>query len=107
MKGQRMTTGAAWKVYFVEFNRAYADTRRVARRLERRGFSVEIIPHKTTLRIERPPDMTWEQFRNAIRSVLDPRLGAVIVFSTTTGNVFLCSNRGNMPGIMQQIHEAA
>lgn len=91
-------------VYFAEFNRAYAEIRRVARRLESWwNLVVEIVPHKTTLRIERPPDMTWRQFGEAMFSVLDDRLGSVIVFSTTTGRVYLCSNVGNMPGIMQRI----
>jgi hypothetical protein len=100
-----MTASAPWRVYYAEFNRAYGDIRRVARRLESWwGLNVEIVPHKTTVRIERPPDMGWKRFSDALRSVLDERLGAVILFSASTGNVFLCSNRGNMPGIIQKIH---
>ena len=48
------------RVYVAEFNRTYADNiRKCASRLERWwGLNVEFVPHKTTLRIERPPDVT-------------------------------------------------
>ncbi len=93
------------RVYVAEFNRTYADNiRKCARRLERWwGLNVELIPHKTTLRIERPPDMSWRRFTDALRSVINPRLGAVLLFSKSTGNVFLCSNTGNQPGVFQRI----
>jgi hypothetical protein len=50
------------RVYVCEFNRTYADNiRKCARRLERWwGLNVDFIPHKTTLRVERPPGMSWE-----------------------------------------------
>lgn len=77
--------------------------RMCARRLERRwGLNVDLVPHKTTLRIERPPDMSWQRFKDALRDVINPRLGAVLLFSKRTGNVFVCSNIGNQPGVFQR-----
>jgi hypothetical protein len=91
--------------YVAEFNRTYADSiSKCARRLERWwGLNVDVLPHRTTLRIERPPDMSWETFEKALRSVINPRAGSVLLFSTSTGKVFICSNRGNQPGIFQQV----
>jgi hypothetical protein len=65
------------RVYVAEFNRAYGDNiRMAARRLERRwGLNVDMLPHKTTLRIERPADMSWSTFKDALRSVIQPRAG--------------------------------
>jgi hypothetical protein len=93
------------KVYVAEFNRAHGDNiRTAARRLERRwGLNVDVEPHKTTLRIERPAEMSWSTFKDALRSVIQPQRGAVLVFSRTTGNVFVCSNAGNQPGRFQRI----
>jgi hypothetical protein len=93
------------RVYVAEFNRAYGDNiRMAARRLERRwGLNVDMLPHKTTLRIERPADMSWSTFKDALRSVIQPLRGAVLLFSKRTGNVFVCSNSGNQPGQFQRI----
>jgi hypothetical protein len=95
---------AQQKVYVAEFNRASGDNiRTCARRLERQGLGVDILPHKTTLRIERPADMNWPAFTSALRSVIQPLRGAVLLFSKSTGNAFICSNAGNMPGRFQRI----
>jgi hypothetical protein len=95
----------ATRVYFAEFNRTYADNiRKAARRLERWGLTVDIVPHKTTLRIERPPHMHWLIFRDAMRSVIHEHRGSFILFCTASGRVFLCSNVGNMPGVFQRLH---
>jgi hypothetical protein len=92
------------KVYVAEFNRASGDNiRTCARRLGQRGLNVDIVPHKTTLRIERPANMDWSTFKNALRSVIQPMRGAVLLFSKSTGNVFVCSNAGNQPGRFQRI----
>jgi hypothetical protein len=92
------------KVYVAEFNRAVGDNiRTCARQLARQGLGVDILPHKTTLRIERPADMPWSMFTAALRSVIQPLRGAVLLFSKATGNVFICSNAGNLPGRFQRI----
>lgn len=85
--------------YFGEFNRVIRDNIRVAARLLRRlGLEVRVLPHKTSLLIERPRGMPWSQFTRAVRSVLQPRRGSVMLSSEATGNTFICSNRGNRPG---------
>jgi hypothetical protein len=92
------------RVYVAEFNRACGDNvQTAARRLQRQGLNVDRVPHKTTLRIERPSDMSWPMFTSALRSVIQPRRGAVLLFSKSTGNVWVCSNSGNQPGVFQQI----
>src|SRR5207302_8377437 len=92
------------KIYVAEFNRTVGDnSRRCARSLERQGLSVDVVPHKTTLRIARPANMHWVTFLNALRSVIQPIRGAVLLFSKSTGNVFVRSNAGNMPGRFQRI----
>jgi hypothetical protein len=95
---------AATKVYVAEFNRAVGDNIRTCkRRLETQGLNVDIVPHKTTLRIERPANMSWPAFKQVLRSVIQPLRGAVLLFSRSTGNVFVCSNAGNQPGQFQRI----
>ena len=85
--------------YIVEFNRIIGDNiRRGASFLQRLGLSVQIVPHKTTLIVERPTTMSWSQFQKAIAAVLQPRLGSALVFSEWGGRSYLCSNRGNRPG---------
>jgi hypothetical protein len=95
---------AETKVYVAEFNRTVGDNIRTCqRRLERQGLNVDSVPHKTTLRIERPADMSWHDFKQILRSVIQPLRGAVLLFSRSTGNVFVCSNAGNQPGRFQRI----
>ena len=77
--------------------------RAVARRLTRAGLPAHTVAHKTTLVIERPAGMTWARFKALIRSILQPKRGSVILFSETTGRTFLCSNRGNQPGVFQTV----
>lgn len=85
--------------YFAEFNRVVRDNIRVASaRLRGQGLEATVLPHRTSLVIERPRGMSWRTFTLAINSVLHPRLGSVMLSSETTGNTFICSNRGNRPG---------
>jgi hypothetical protein len=96
------------RYYILEFNRAYGDNiRTAARRLQRRGLDVEILFHKTSLVAIRPSWMSWAEFQEAIRAALDPTRGSVLVVSQSTGRAFICSNRGNQPGIFQQVGMAA
>lgn len=96
------------RYYVVEFNRAYGDNIRVAaRRLERRGLDVEILSHKTSLVVIRPSWMSWSVFQDAIRAALDPTRGSALVMSQSTGKAFICSNRGNQPGVFQEVGMAA
>jgi hypothetical protein len=84
--------------YFVEFNRVIGDNiRAAARRLRRLGLRVTILPHKTSLMVERPKGMSWADFTNAILAVLQPRRGSVML-SSETGRTFICNNAGNRPG---------
>jgi len=85
--------------YFGEFNRVIRDNIRVAARMLRRlGLNAHVLPHKTSLVIERPKGMSWSAFTAAVASVLQPRRGSVMLSSETTGNTFICNNRGNRPG---------
>ena len=85
--------------YFAELNRGYQDNiRAAARRLERGGLGVELLPHPTSIVIERPGSMDWGRFSSLLRSALNPRLGSIFLFSETTGRAWICSNRGNRPG---------
>jgi hypothetical protein len=93
------------RTYILELNRPRWDNLRAcARWLERHyDLMVTIIPHKTTLRIKRPKHVSWLDFKNAVRAILQPSIGSVVVVSQQTGNAFLCSNRGNRPGHFQMI----
>lgn len=85
--------------YFGEFNRVVRDNIRIAaRRLRRQGVNAQVLPHKTSLVIERPRGMSWPDFTSAVGAVLQPRRGSVMLSSETTGNTFICNNRGNRPG---------
>jgi hypothetical protein len=96
------------RYYIVEFNRAYGDNIRIAaRRLERAGLDVEILPHKTTLQVIRPAWMSWDDFKDALRSALDRNRGSLVLFSQTTGYAFICSNLGNQRGLFQRVGMAA
>ena len=90
--------------YLAETNRALRDNIRwVVAYLERHGITVTRIRHLTTILLERPPSMSWDEFKTIIRSVLQPRIGSVVLSSCRTGRVFLCSNRGNQPGVFQRL----
>lgn len=91
-------------VYVGEFNRCRGDNiRRCASRLERGGVPASPIPHLTALRIERPAGMDWPTFARTIRGELSPRIGSVVLHSQTTGNTFLCRNKGNRPGRFEKV----
>ena len=84
--------------YILETNRAVGDNIRVvARRLIKAGVDVTILPHKTSMAIIRPAWMTWSEFTTLLRSMIQS-IGSLMLFSQSTGNVFICSNRGNRPG---------
>jgi hypothetical protein len=85
--------------YFAEFNRVVRDNIRVAARMLRGvGLDVQVLPHRTSLVIERPRGMPWSTFTRAVRTVLQPRRGSVMLSSEATGSTFICNNRGNRPG---------
>lgn len=86
--------------YFAEFNRVVRDNIRGAVwTLRLHGLNVTVLPHKTALLIERPSCMSWSDFKCAIRSVLQPRRGSVMISSEATGRTFICQNGGNRPGL--------
>ena len=86
--------------YVVETNRAIGDNvKRAARRLERSGLVVDILPHKTTMLVERPLSMTWADFKRLLASIVQAGAGSLLVFSKTSGRCWICSNRGNQPGV--------
>lgn len=91
------------RIYLAELNRARRNIRWVADFLERYGITITRIRHLTALLLERPPTMTWDEFKDLVRSVLQPRIGSIVLSSCATGRVFLCSNRGNQPGRFQRI----
>ncbi|MER8601225.1 hypothetical protein NKH09_25720 [Mesorhizobium sp. M1339] len=85
--------------YFGEFNRVIRDNIRIAARMLRRlGLKAHVLPHKTSLVIERPRGMSWSDFTAAVAAVLQPRRGSVMLSSQATGNTYICNNRGNRPG---------
>ena len=91
------------RTYFGEFNRVVGDNiRRAMSVLRSWGLDVQLLPHKTALPIERPDDMTWTDFKRAIRAVLQPRRGSAMISSESTGRTYVCSNRGNQPGTFQR-----
>lgn len=90
--------------YFAEFNRVIGDNIRIAAKsLNRIGLGASILPHKTSLVIERPSSMSWGQFTAAVRAVLQPRRGSVIMSSQHSGKAWICQNRGNRPGYFQRL----
>lgn len=90
--------------YFAEFNRVVGDNIRIAKsRLYRMGLNSNILPHKTSLVIERPEAMPWAQFTAAIRAVLQPRRGSVMISSEYSGKAWICQNAGNRPGYFQRL----
>lgn len=85
--------------YFAEFNRVIRDNIRVAARMLRRlGVHAQVLPHRTSLVIERPKGMSWSDFTSAVGAVLQPRRGSVMLSSESTGSTFICNNRSNRPG---------
>lgn len=90
--------------YFAEFNRVIGDNIRIAARsLNRMGLNASLLPHKTSLVIERPKSMPWAQFRGTILAVLQARRGSVILTSEYSGKAWICQNRGNRPGQFQRL----
>lgn len=86
--------------YVAELNRSYGDNiRTAAQRLRRRGIDADVMPHKTTIAITRPHGMSWQEFTEHLLAAIDDRRGSMILFSRTTGNVFICSNTGNQRGV--------
>lgn len=89
--------------YFAEFNRVIGDNiRRTEQSLRQAGLGVTVLPHKTSLVIERPSSVSWTDLKNAIRAVLQPRRGSVIISSESTGKTFICQNGGNSPGLFKR-----
>lgn len=92
------------KRYFAEFNRPRGDSiRRTEAALNRSGLKVSRVAHKTALMIERPTGIDWPTFKTAIRSELQSRRGSVLLFSESSKATYLCSNRGNKPGVFQRL----
>jgi hypothetical protein len=90
--------------YFAEFNRVVGDNIRIAaKRLNRTGLNVSVLPHKTSLMIERPGSMPWPQFTAAILAVLQPRRGSVLMSSEHSGRAWICHSGGNRPGRFQRL----
>ena len=88
--------------YFAEFNRVTGDNiHRAARSLRRSGLDVTVLPHKTSVVIERPSSVSWPELKKAICGVLQPRRGSVMISSEATGKTFICQNGGNSPGLFK------
>lgn len=84
--------------YIAEFNRCVGDSiARAIRRLERRGYEVERVPQLTTLQIRRPKGLSFAEFQDDLRELLQPRRGS-LVLASSSGRVWSCSQRGNRPG---------
>ncbi|MER9458158.1 hypothetical protein [Mesorhizobium sp. M0478] len=91
-------------VYIVELNRCRGDNVRLAAlRFTRRGIKASVIPHKTTLRLERPDGMTWQAFKAEVRRELQPRRGSALVHSHKTAKSYVCSNSGNRIGRFERV----
>ncbi|MBY5728508.1 hypothetical protein [Rhizobium leguminosarum] len=61
-------------------------------------YPADIVPHKTTLNLTKPATMDFNEFKRIVRKSVQPKIGSVLLVSKTTGNVFVCSNKGNRPG---------
>jgi hypothetical protein len=86
--------------YVLETNRAIRDNvKRAARHLERGGLLVDLLPHKTTMLIKRPLSMNWSAFKSLLVSAIQPHVGSMLLFSKYSGRCWICSNRGNQPGV--------
>lgn len=84
--------------YIAEFNRCIGDSiTRAMRRLERRGYEVERVPQLTTLCIQRPKGLSFDEFMDDLRALLQPRRGSLILASSS-GRSWSCSFRRNRPG---------
>jgi hypothetical protein len=86
--------------YVLETNRALGDNvKRAARHLERGGLLVDLLPHKTTMLIRRPVSMSGAIFKSLLVSAIQPHAGSLLLFSKYSGRCWICSNRGNQPGV--------
>lgn len=86
--------------YFAEFNRVLFDNvKRAVVELKKHGIVATVLPHKTSLLLERPPQLTWKAFKKILHSILQPKRGSMILFSEFTGKTYICQNAGNQPGI--------
>ncbi len=93
------------QVYLAEFNRATGDNiKNVVRRLRDKGYEASTIRHKTTVLIRRPTDCEFKTFKSDLASLVQPRIGSMVLCSTT-GNFWLLDNKGNQPGVFQKISE--
>jgi hypothetical protein len=91
-------------IYAIETNRAVRDSLRwVQNFLEEHGIRVTRVAHLTSLLLERPAAMTWGEFKTVIRKIVQRRIGSVLMISSRTGRVFLCSNRSHQPGRFQRL----
>lgn len=87
-------------IYFIEGNRLTNDSIRiVASTLRRYGIAVGQVPHKTTLKLERSAEMSWKTFLRLLKKFIQPKIGSLILFSCSTGKVFICNNTGNRPNL--------
>jgi hypothetical protein len=104
-KGEKMAQSKYDRMYVLELNRPRWDNiRACARWLQRNyGLAVQILPHKTSIRITRPKHVSWLDFKKAVRAIIQPRRGSAMIFSQRPGNVYVCSNRANRPGHFQPI----
>lgn len=87
--------------YVVELNRGDGDSVRKSKRyFERQGIEADLLPHKTTLNLIKPSGMRFARFKRIVARAVQPDIGSVVMFSRSTGNVFICNNRGNRPGAL-------
>lgn len=90
--------------YLAEFNRCLGDNiARVIRWLQRRDYEVERVPQLTALKIRRPKGVTFEEFQDDLRRLLQPRRGS-LVLASSSGRSWSCSMRGNRPGDFVRIY---
>lgn len=94
------------KLYVAEFNRCVGDQiRRCAARLQRKGIPATVLPHRTSLLLERPRGMGWNAFLDAIFAELQPRVGSVLLHSRWSGVSRICRNFGNRRGEFISVEE--
>ena len=94
------------KLYMAEFNRCVTDNiKNVIRKLRAKGYEVTRVRHKTTVLIQRPKGVSFKEFCDDLNELVQPRIGSVIM-SSTSGKFWLLDNKGNSPGIFQEITNA-
>jgi hypothetical protein len=100
MIGRQRHKSTEWE-YVVETNRVLGDSSgRFIRHLQRGGLGVQRLPHKTTFVISRDRTFSFSRFLRLLASLMDPRLGSLLMHSKRSGRTWIMSNRGRLHAVL-------